>query len=117
MLRLSDAIPRDAIRAKIGDFEEKVTANTAAEYIERDPTGMMTTGLYGWDYAVAQQLVDDDQEIGAVYPARSEEHTSELQSLMRSSYAVFCLKKKNKHKHIQNNDNQHRDKNKTTNNI
>src|SRR3546814_6655211 len=29
--------------------------------------------------------------------ARSEEHTSELQSLMRSSYAVFCLKKKPKH--------------------
>src|SRR3546814_2318392 len=28
-------------------------------------------------------------------PARSEEHTSELQSLMRISYAVFCLKKKN----------------------
>src|SRR3546814_8964477 len=27
---------------------------------------------------------------------RSEEHTSELQSLMRISYAVFCLKKKNK---------------------
>src|SRR3546814_10584846 len=32
-------------------------------------------------------------------PARSEEHTSELQSLMRISYAVFCLKK-NKHTHI-----------------
>src|SRR3546814_8973070 len=30
---------------------------------------------------------------------RSEEHTSELQSLMRISYAVFCLKKKTKHKH------------------
>src|SRR3546814_9992307 len=29
---------------------------------------------------------------------RSEEHTSELQSLMRTSYAVFCLKKKIKHK-------------------
>src|SRR3546814_2842270 len=28
-------------------------------------------------------------------PKRSEEHTSELQSLMRLSYAVFCLKKKN----------------------
>src|SRR3546814_5808923 len=28
-------------------------------------------------------------------PDRSEEHTSELQSLMRNSYAVFCLKKKN----------------------
>src|SRR3546814_1059010 len=31
---------------------------------------------------------------GAVVPRRSEEHTSELQSLMRISYAVFCLKKK-----------------------
>src|SRR3546814_6045103 len=30
--------------------------------------------------------------------SRSEEHTSELQSLMRISYAVFCLKKKNKQK-------------------
>src|SRR3546814_8686185 len=31
----------------------------------------------------------------AFLPKRSEEHTSELQSLMRISYAVFCLKKKN----------------------
>src|SRR3546814_9556350 len=31
--------------------------------------------------------------------ARSEEHTSELQPLMRISYAVFCLKKKKSHKH------------------
>src|SRR3546814_13432577 len=31
-------------------------------------------------------------------PTRSEEHTSELQSLMRISYAVFCLKKKKKQK-------------------
>src|SRR3546814_7399322 len=33
---------------------------------------------------------------------RSEEHTSELQSLMRISYAVFCLKKKNKNINQQN---------------
>src|SRR3546814_7761446 len=33
-------------------------------------------------------------ELKAVYADRSEEHTSELQSLMRHSYAVFCLKKK-----------------------
>src|SRR3546814_4474376 len=32
-------------------------------------------------------------------PVRSEEHTSELQSLMRISYAVFCLKKKKSHSH------------------
>src|SRR3546814_8348903 len=31
----------------------------------------------------------------SAYVVRSEEHTSELQSLMRISYAVFCLKKKN----------------------
>src|SRR3546814_4588459 len=33
------------------------------------------------------------------HPDRSEEHTSELQSLMRISYAVFCLKKKKKQRH------------------
>src|SRR3546814_4733305 len=36
--------------------------------------------------------------------SRSEEHTSELKSLMRISYAVFCLKKKNKTKQIRQND-------------
>src|SRR3546814_10061097 len=36
---------------------------------------------------------------------RSEEHTSELQSLMRNSYAVFCLKKKNIHKMTRKNSN------------
>src|SRR3546814_2763353 len=35
------------------------------------------------------------QRILHIAAARSEEHTSELQSLMRISYAVFCLKKKN----------------------
>src|SRR3546814_4711639 len=35
--------------------------------------------------------------IGCCHGERSEEHTSELQSLMRISYAVFCLKKKNTH--------------------
>src|SRR3546814_2206909 len=39
---------------------------------------------------------DDDATDAAA--DRSEEHTSELQSLMRNSYAVFTLKKKNKHK-------------------
>src|SRR3546814_15815438 len=34
------------------------------------------------------------------HPQRSEEHTSELQSLMRISYAVFCLKTKNKHQEL-----------------
>src|SRR3546814_2364120 len=34
---------------------------------------------------------------GAISTARSEEHTSELQSIMRTSYAVFCLQKKKQH--------------------
>src|SRR3546814_2251680 len=34
--------------------------------------------------------------LGVLCSSRSEEHTSELQSLMRISYAVFCLKKKKK---------------------
>src|SRR3546814_2048486 len=40
-------------------------------------------------------------ESGHAALERSEEHTSELQSLMRISYAVFCLKKKNTRENIQ----------------
>src|SRR3546814_9038005 len=46
-----------------------------------------------------RHLFDRRVEPGAPFldmTIRSEEHTSELQSLMRISYAVFCLKKKNK---------------------
>src|SRR3546814_9021885 len=47
---------------------------------------VLDIGLPGLDgYAVLR----------AIRKGRSEEHTSELQSLMRLSYAVFCLKKKN----------------------
>src|SRR3546814_2826711 len=51
-------------------------------------------GKFRVDYAISGRL-----DRGFVYPVnvdaeRSEEHTSELQSLMRRSYAVFCLNKK-----------------------
>src|SRR3546814_3645536 len=42
-----------------------------------------------------QQVAKTTPALGARPGLRSEEHTSELQSLMRISYAVFCLKKKN----------------------
>src|SRR3546814_9937101 len=45
------------------------------------------------DY-IARASSPDGQIQGYVFGSRSEEHTSELQSLMRISYAVFCLKKK-----------------------
>src|SRR3546814_2958302 len=38
---------------------------------------------------------------GVMIANRSEEHTSEIQSLMRISYAVFCLKKKKKRRELQ----------------
>src|SRR3546814_6641683 len=52
---------------------------------------------------VATDVADELMATSDVRPveevmARSEEHTSELQSLMRISYAVFCLKKKKKHR-------------------
>src|SRR3546814_1687240 len=58
-----------------------------------------------WAYQVgdAYRFSDDGEPAGTAgrpilhaIESRSEEHTSELQSLMRISYAVFCLKKKNK---------------------
>src|SRR3546814_2714942 len=42
----------------------------------------------------AERWLEAHHDIDQVRTERSEEHTSELQSLMRISYAVFCLKKK-----------------------
>src|SRR3546814_1174380 len=46
------------------------------------------------DLRVAVLRIDEARGQYRIQRARSEEHTSELQSLMRISYAVFCLKKK-----------------------
>src|SRR3546814_6070416 len=62
---------------------------TSPEVIKQFPTTLTDAG---------KQFLDrcsDEQLAAATDPLRSEEHTSELQSLMRISYAVFCLKKKN----------------------
>src|SRR3546814_6154221 len=57
--------------------------------VRRHPQGGAGPGL-------SQQSVAYRRARGAEGAGRSEEHTSELQSLMRISYAVFCLKKKKK---------------------
>src|SRR3546814_10694243 len=49
------------------------------------------------DLLLREKAIDHiERHLVALRQRRSEEHTSELQSLMRISYAVFCLKKKNK---------------------
>src|SRR3546814_17382650 len=62
----------------------------------RGPMTPSTESLLDSVAAVDALLVDDPQErrLLTAFRQRSEEHTSELQSLMRISYAVFCLKKK-----------------------
>src|SRR3546814_1788991 len=44
-------------------------------------------------------VVEHHRQLAVIGHGRSEEHTSELQSLMRISYAVFCLKKKKNKRH------------------
>src|SRR3546814_9765599 len=52
-------------------------------------------------HAIAEESQRDGAEqVEEHERRRSEEHTSELQSLMRSSYAVFCLKKKTRNKQV-----------------
>src|SRR3546814_4382892 len=59
-----------------------------------DPLGIGDRGLHAqWP---AGRVAEQDGTLAAGGVERSEEHTSELQSLMRISYAVFCLKKKKK---------------------
>src|SRR3546814_6453633 len=52
-------------------------------------------------YEQRGEIIDSETVDEVMTAMRSEEHTSELQSLMRISYAVFCLKK-NKQKHKNN---------------
>src|SRR3546814_9745672 len=56
----------------------------------RDMEAVVKSGMA---HSLHHLHADERDDDGA---ARSEEHTSELQSLMRTSYAVFCLKKKKK---------------------
>src|SRR3546814_1028236 len=66
--------------------------------IEADEaTPWVPKGRSGWEFGVNQDpkgKADGDFAKSVKGVDRSEEHTSELQSLMRISYAVFCLKKK-----------------------
>src|SRR3546814_8523970 len=72
--------PMDAILA--------ATRNVAKAYGKSEHYGTVEVGK------MADLLILDADPLADITNIRSEEHTSELQSLMRISYAVFCLKKK-----------------------
>src|SRR3546814_6386470 len=77
----------------LGDaFRSSVEGHGAASHVQvRAITGCPShqSVSHVWRQSVHRHLPSGE-------PNRSEEHTSELQSLMRISYAVFCLKKKTK---------------------
>src|SRR3546814_6920720 len=64
--------------------------------IARDESVSRRAAVPCGQYDLVEQL-NGGLDAGGGSHRRSEEHTSELQSLMRISYAVFCLKKKNTH--------------------
>src|SRR3546814_20877321 len=70
-----------------------------AEKLQAAAREAALTGLKAWVYDAEAGAISRDfkfKDFSEAF-ARSEEHTSELQSLMRISYAVFCLKKKKKY--------------------
>src|SRR3546814_7875720 len=94
-----DAAKQDKDKARPSCREELPTSGERAVHIPRSPQRAAPlcdkrTSLFSSSRQL--QFTDDnpDQDQGRAQEYRSEEHTSELQSLMRISYAVFCFKKK-----------------------
>src|SRR3546814_6094908 len=84
------------------DLDVGVAARAAGDALDRrrrvvpaqPPALAAHRRAQGHPVAIARLLPFDPAGAAAAAATRSEEHTSELQSLMRISYAVFCLKKK-----------------------
>src|SRR3546814_4694145 len=93
--------PEDA--GEIGDLR-RFTRDLMADMAKDLETRLDWIAVDHWNtdnphiHILVRGVADDGQDLvvdrGYMSEGRSEEHTSELQSLMRSSYAVFCLKKK-----------------------
>src|SRR3546814_5685527 len=71
--------------------DHPMTLLTRMDYAER----LRERGRYAEAETQIRGVIKDRIRVSGDQHYRSEEHTSELQSLMRISYAVFCLKKKN----------------------
>src|SRR3546814_8713188 len=71
------------------------SATATGSFTAKVPT-FCSTPAFNWLVTVEKNCCCSAGARKPVFALRSEEHTSELQSLMRISYAVFCLKKKKK---------------------
>src|SRR3546814_5408600 len=87
-----DAYARQTGRQVIYKADEIANAHSRGVRGNISPDGALAKLLQGTGFSYRTD------SSGAIAIVRSEEHTSELQSLMRISYAVFCLKKKKKQK-------------------
>src|SRR3546814_3581068 len=89
-----------ALRACPGRQDEEPESAPVSAFVERQTSTIACQpefeGLMRPDPGSAPQT--GYVQVSSMSTDRSAEHTSELQSLMRISYAVFCLKKKKKHK-------------------
>src|SRR3546814_9992643 len=93
-VRGSETISRPALRRS--EPERKAVPEVSPQEMARR---VGTTTLSEW-VEVSQKMIDTFADATGDHQfIRSEEHTSELQSLMRISYAVFCLKTKKTTKH------------------
>src|SRR3546814_6301883 len=86
------------IRANVGEASGTGT-DISLDYKQTFMNGFWLTAMGNFTYATSEYRVYEEPNYDEPWRyrvGRSEEHTSELQSLMRISYAVFCLKKKKK---------------------
>src|SRR3546814_6999977 len=90
----------DALRQRLGRFENE-RIRPRRQLLEQAELAIVDACVSGdlGQVATDQRELVMAVEITNAAQARSEEHTSELQSLMRLSYAVFCLKKQNTQSH------------------
>src|SRR3546814_8215731 len=92
-----DALHQDAGEEEIGEHDEALVAEPRRMLEPGLDQRKGDAGVAGLAPAEAEALPQQAHDLGDVgigVGVRSEEHTSELQSLMRISYAVFCLNKK-----------------------
>src|SRR3546814_4464185 len=98
---MTDRIPKRRFRSRDW-FADPARADMTALYLER----FMNYGLTPAELRDGRPIVgiaqsgSDLAPCNRIYLDRSEEHTSELHSLMRTSYAVFCLKQKQRNRTI-----------------